>query len=116
MRVISVEQFHQECQAQGVPHSINVAFKCPVCKTIQCAADLIAASAGKNEEEVQKYLGFSCIGRFTHGKQGCDWTLGGLFKLHTLEIEMPDGKKHPHFELATPEEAQAHITQRSVRL
>jgi hypothetical protein len=42
----------------------------------------------------------------------CNWTLGGLFRTHTLEVVTPDGKKHPRFEVATPEQAQAHLDQR----
>jgi len=70
--------------------------------------------------DVQKYFGFSCVGRFTgagnppkpedKGKEqkGCNWTLGGLFQMHDLEVVTPDGKKHPCFEPATPEQAKAH--------
>ena len=42
----------------------------------------------------------------------CNWTLGGLFALHKLEVVTPDGEKHPRFELATPAEAQAHMAAR----
>ena len=118
MRKITLEQFHAELKAQGVPH-LHLAMKCPMCGTIQSAADLIATgTAGHSFEEVEKYLGFSCVGRFTHrqpppkekGTQvGCDWTLGGLFSLHELTVMTPDGQTHPRFELATPKEAQDHI-------
>jgi hypothetical protein len=65
--------------------------------------------------DVEKYLGFSCVGRFTGqgapGKAdagcGCNWTLGGLFQMHKMEVVMDDGKSCPIFELATPEQAQA---------
>ena len=72
-------------------------------------------------DEVEKYLGFSCFGRWTHQKpppkekgtqHGCNWTLGGLFQCHDLEVVTPDGKKHPRFELATQAEAQAHMHER----
>ncbi|MNG26055.1 hypothetical protein D3C84_1109880 [compost metagenome] len=95
----------------------HYAFKCPICSTIQSGADLVAAGAGENFDAVQRFLGFSCIGRFTGvggyvkgtppGK-GCNWTLGGLFKMHDLEVVTEDGEHHPHFEPASPEEAQAH--------
>ncbi|KFH24300.1 hypothetical protein IB61_11625 [Brucella abortus LMN2] len=64
---------------------------------------------------LKKYLGFSCVGRFTgapsprstpDGKP-CDWTLGGLLSLHKLEIVDENGELHPRFEIASPEEAQA---------
>jgi hypothetical protein len=73
------------------------AFKCPRCGTIQTAEDLLAA--GVKKEDLDGYLGFSCIGRFVKGK-GCDWTLGGLLQIHKLEVLTPDGQKHPRFEIA----------------
>lgn len=117
MKTITLAQFQDACRAQGVPR-VHVAAKCPICGTIQSMADLIAAGAGASEEEVEKYMGFSCVGRFkgADGHQrgmppgnGCDWTLGGLFSLHKLEVVTPDGKRHPTFEMATPEEAKAHM-------
>ena len=120
MRTITLEEYHNELKAQKVPRD-HLAVKCPVCGTIQSAFDLIAAGAGKDFEEVEKYLAFSCVGRWTKagpfhrkgGKKsvpqtGCDWTLGGLFRLHNLEVITPDGKKHMRFECCTPEEAQQH--------
>lgn len=57
-------------------------------------------SAGIAEDDVDNYIGFSCVGRFNNKKTGCDWTLGGLFKMHEFEIEDEDGNMHPRFELA----------------
>lgn len=115
-RRIKVAQFHEELKAQGVSGREHLALKCPVCGTVQSGASLIRAGAGTTMDEVERFLGFSCVGRFTdagpHRKdtppgRGCDWTLGGLFKVHELEVEMPDGTVHPSFEPATPDEAQA---------
>lgn len=116
IRSVTLEQHHAEIKAQGVGCSEDVAFVCPLCKQVQSARDLIQAGAGRTFEDVEKYIGFSCVGRFTgagsprkspDGKP-CNWTLGGLFKVHTLEVETPDGKRHPCFALATPEQARAH--------
>jgi len=81
--------------------------------------------AGAPTDEVEPHLGFSCEGRFSNagpwpsdkrrGKivearrlvRGCDWTLGGLFRIHTLEVIDAEGKPHPMFEVASPEEAKA---------
>lgn len=112
---MTLEEFHAACKAQAASRE-QIVFKCPMCKTPQSGRDLIAAGAGQDFDAVEKYLGFSCIGRFTgagsarkepDGKP-CDWTLGGLFQLHKLVVVTPDGKRHPHFELATREEADAH--------
>ncbi|MGH8632096.1 MAG: VVA0879 family protein, partial [Burkholderiales bacterium] len=108
------EQYHDALKAQGVPQD-HLAMKCPMCGVIQSAASLITAGAGATFDDVQKFLGFSCVGRFTDASaprkkpdgKPCDWTLGGLFRVHKLEVVTPDGKAHPRFELATPEEAQA---------
>lgn len=65
----------------------------------QSATDLIEAGAGANFDSVQGFLGFSCIGRFDTSK-GCNWTLGGLFKLHELEIVTEDGERYPRFKVS----------------
>ena len=48
-------------------------------------------------------MGFSCIGMFNEGV-GCDWTLGGLFLIHEIEVESADGKLQPLFKLAEVQE------------
>jgi hypothetical protein len=120
MQTMTLDEYKAAVKAQGVPHE-HIAMKCPMCGTIQSGADLIAAGAGADFDAVEKYLAFSCVGRFTGAGsprkvpdgQPCNWTLGGLFTLHKLEVVTPDGKKHPRFELATPAEAQAHMGART---
>lgn len=116
MEVISIDEFRARCQAQGVRSSEHLAFKCPICGTVQSATSLIRAiGAGATFEAVRDQLGFSCVGRFTAAGphqpdtppgRGCDWTLGGLFRLHKLEV-IHMGQHVMHFAFATPEEAQA---------
>lgn len=115
MNTMTLSEFHAACKAQA-PSRDQVVFRCPMCKTMQSGADLIRAGAGATFEEVEGYLGFSCIGRFTgapsprkepDGKP-CDWTLGGLFSAHTFEVVTEDGKHHPTFELASVEDAMRH--------
>lgn len=117
MRTITLDEFLREVRAQGVPQE-HIAFRCVICSTVQSATDLMRAGAGKTFEDVEKYLGFSCVGRWTgagsHREgaasgRGCDWTLGGLLGLHQLTVVTPDGQKHPRFELATPKEAKDHM-------
>lgn len=117
MKTLTLEEFKATVKVQGVPIE-HVAFRCPMCATVQSASDLIAAGAGPDFDAVEKYLGFSCVGRFTgagspppggdSGGKGCNWTLGGLFRLHTVEVITPDGEHHPRFELVSPDEAKAH--------
>lgn len=133
MRRITIEEFHAELKNQNVNSKEDLAFRCPMCHTVQSARDLIAADAGKTFDEVERYLAFSCVGRFTgagahksaprhsNGRRpkkdtpkdgqtglGCDWTLGGLFQIHELEVMDEGGQSHPRFEPATPEEARKH--------
>lgn len=70
-------------------------FKCPSCGGIQTCQDFIDH---KIEEPDTKFH-FSCIGRWVKGR-GCDWTLGGLFRIHKLEVIDPEGNKHSVFEFA----------------
>lgn len=115
IKSMTLDEFQAACKAQAPSHD-QIVFRCPMCKTLQSARDLIAAGAGSTFDEVERYLAFSCVGRFTgapsprrepDGKP-CDWTLGGFFRLHHFEVVTPDGEKHPRFELATREEADAH--------
>ncbi len=97
MKIMTLEEFETAIKGQGKKRIEEVTFRCPRCKTLQAAQDLINAGAGRTIDEVEKYLAFSCIGRWTKDK-GCDWTLGGLLQIHELEVVTPDGKHHPRFE------------------
>lgn len=102
-RCITVAEFHAELAAQGVGHR-DYAFKCVSCGTVQSMNSLVAAGVPK--DKVDRYVAFSCEGRW-NSERGCDWTLGGLFTIHKLEVVTEDGERHPRFEPATPDEAQA---------
>lgn len=118
IRTLTIPQFHAELKAQGVSSQRHAALVCPICKTVQSMASLV--KAGANPEEAERMIGFSCEGRLTNAgpmpnkpsakrkaQRGCDWSLGGLFKLHTLEVIDEEGEKHPRFEIATEEAAKA---------
>lgn len=114
---ITLAEFRERLAAQGVARE-HSAFCCPVCGTIQSMASLIVA--GASPDEAERLVGFSCEGRLTGAGawprepskkrkaiRGCDWSLGGLFRIHKLEVVAEDGAKHPFFAVATPEDAQA---------
>lgn len=117
MRHISVAELHGLLKAQRMPAREHFAFLCPMCGTVQSAQDLINAGAGRTFDDVERYLGFSCVGRFTGAStprdvpdgEPCDWTLGGLFQTHRIEVVGDAGKADPLFEPATPEQAQQHL-------
>lgn len=116
VQTITLDEYRAAIKAQGVPYE-HFAFRCPRCDTIQSGDDLIRAGAGPDFDAVEKYLGFSCVGRFTGAgsprkapdDRPCNWTLGGLFQLHKLEVVTEDGEHHPRFVPASPEDAQAHM-------
>lgn len=100
-KTMKLDEFIAEAEKRFGKDRKKWRYICPSCETAQSAEDLLAAGVAK--EDVDRYIGFSCIGRFT-GEKGCDWTLGGLFQIHELEIEDHEGKTHPHFELAPGED------------
>lgn len=114
---ISVTEFHRRLKAQSVSAREHVALVCPMCGTVQSLASLMAAGADAGRAE--RMIGFGCEGRLTgagrwpnkpsakrRAVRGCDWSLGGLFRIHRLEV-IDDGEVFPRFEVATPEQAQA---------
>lgn len=113
MERIDTTELHMRMKAQGVSAREHIAFKCPICSTVQSMASLV--HWGAPADKVENYIGFSCEGRFSgagpyvdgSANRGCDWTLGGLFKMHTLEVVLPDGKVQPSFALASADEARA---------
>ncbi len=96
IKIIKKNEFIQIAESRFGPNSKNWKFICPKCKTIQSRQDFI--DNGIEETIAQNQIGFSCIGRHIKEK-GCNWTLGGLFQIHTLEID-DNGELHPFFELA----------------
>lgn len=114
MERIEVAELHKRFKAQGVSNREHIAVKCPICGTVQSLTSF--ERAGVEKEDRERSVGYSCIGRFTNAGpwkkdeppgRGCDWTLGGLFRLHKLEVINDDGKALSFFEVATPEEALA---------
>ena len=107
MRIaIKLADFVNEAKKRFGDDNRKWKFKCPSCGAIQSAEDFSQLDCFKDKKgEINKFIGFSCIGRFTRENEkekfkGCNWTLGGLFQIHALEIEDNDGKMHKHFELA----------------
>lgn len=112
MNSMTLKEFHAACDAQSPEGHEWLVFKCPACKTLQTPVELMQAS-GLTYDEIQGYIGFSCVGRLMHspkepGGKLCKWTLGGFLQIHTFEVIDEDGNHHPLFELATKEEADAH--------
>lgn len=106
MITMTIAEFQAALKAQGVKRHEHLAFRCPMCDTLQSAQDLIEAGAGADFDAVEKYLGFSCVGRWTNAgpppekkgtQKGCNWTLGGFLTITDLVVIAEDGTKHPRF-------------------
>ena len=69
-------------------------FVCPMCGHEQSIETAKAAC----EVDDAEWVPFSCAGRYGD-PEGCDWTLGGLFKFHRLEVRR-DRRMMPVFEFA----------------
>lgn len=115
MKTMTLDEFIAACKAQAKCRD-EIVFICPMCGTLQSGKDFIEAGVGEDFEEIEKFIAYSCIGRWQgadsprkkpDGKP-CNWTLGGLLRTHKLEVITPDGKHHPRFELATKDAAAAH--------
>lgn len=96
METMSLEEFRENIKEE-FGDIMKAEFICPSCKTVQTPQDLIDAGAGKDFDEINGYIGFSCIGRFNNKEKGCDWTLGGLFQIHEFEITRDGQENRPCF-------------------
>lgn len=110
-KTMTIPEFHAALRAQGDTPPVLI---CPACGTAQSMMDHI--DAGATPEQAERTIGFSCFGRRI-GAEGprktpdgkpCNWSLGGLFQIHTPEVIDTEGKAHPMFEPATPEQAAAY--------
>jgi len=95
--VMTLDAWRDEAARRFGPKGRDWKFKCAQCGETQSLKEFV--DAGMTLEEAQSRAHFSCIGRWVKGR-GCDWTLGGLFRIHTMEVQTPDGELTPVFEFA----------------
>lgn len=77
-------------------------FQCVACGHKQSGRSIMERTPTLTAEEVVSRVYFSCEGRWVKGV-GCDWTLGGLFKIHQREVIDEEGKSVPVFLFADEE-------------
>lgn len=116
MKTMSAAEWRAEGERRFGADPRKWVFVCPSCGTHQSAEDFYTkARMQRGTGALNGYLGFSCIGRWTGAGphdpnkpagRGCDWTLGGLFRIHTLEVIDEEGGRHPRFEFADVVEAE----------
>jgi len=92
---------HADWEAEGErlfgPQMRTWRFVCPSCGHVQSAVDAIARNPSVDLTFLRSRINFSCEGRWTPAT-GCDWTLGGLFQIHRLEVVTDEGNVVPTFE------------------
>ena len=81
------------------------AFVCPVCGHVATVLDWKLAGAPEGA------VAFSCVGRWTgeggemgDGKQPCNYSGGGLFRLNPVTVVDWDGQERGVFAFAPPQE------------
>lgn len=78
-------------------------FRCVACGHVQ--SHELAVARKPDIGDTSSWIAFACEGRH-NSKVGCDWTLGGLFQIH--ELEVVDGVRIvPCFEFADDPESAA---------
>ena len=71
-------------------------FVCPSCGNVQSVASILAVAPELARDDVKSWIYCDCQGRHVEG--GCNWTLGGLLRIHRLEVVTADGSVVPVFE------------------
>lgn len=96
---------HEEWTAKAIelfgPKGRDWKFKCPICGHVQSGQGFIDR-CGMTPEQAMQRAYFSCEGRWNKDV-GCDYTLGGLFTIPGVLVNM-DGKERPAFAFAGKDE------------
>ena len=65
---------------------LNWKFQCISCGNVQSVCSVMQRNPELTDADaVLHWIGYACEGRHTEDV-GCDWSLGGLFHLHHLEV------------------------------
>lgn len=96
MRRLSYEDWIKKAKELFGKDSYNWRFKCASCGHIQSINSMLEHNPLLKAKDFENSIYFNCEGRTNEG-YGCDWSLGGLFHVHKLEVEF-NGKNVPVFE------------------
>jgi hypothetical protein len=72
-------------------------FKCAKCGHVQSAASVHSHKPEIMPEQARAWIHQNCEGRYISG-HGCDWSLHGLFRIHTLAVILETGRACATFE------------------
>lgn len=98
MEIINYEDWIKKAKELYGEDPDNWKFKCPICGHIQSIKSVLEHGPSLERQKVQDWIHYNCEGRINEG-YGCDWTLGGFFHVHKVEVEF-NGKLVPVFEYA----------------
>jgi len=112
MRTMTQEAWHARGTELYGENPNHWKFRCPACGHVQSMQGMLDRNPDLKPGDIEGRVYFSCEGRLTEGV-GCDWSLGGLLKMHALEVFDADGVKHNIFEFADDPvgESQKHWKQ-----
>ena len=96
MRTLTHDEWHARGRELYGDDPRKWRFRCVACGNIQSHESV--TERNPRIGDTSRWIYYACEGRHTDGV-GCDWTLGGLFKVHKLEVR--DGERPvPCFEFA----------------
>lgn len=98
-REITIENWKKVGEKLFGPEFKKWKFVCVKCGNIQSIESMLEHNPNLEEKDLRNSVYFNCEGRLTD-KIGCDWSLGGLFKIHQTEVKLPDGDFVPVFDFS----------------
>lgn len=84
-------------------------FVCVNCGNVQSATSMVEHNPELDIEDLANSVYFSCEGRLTEGR-GCNWSLGGLFRIHKREVVTEDREHIPVFLFDGEQEAPEKLS------
>lgn len=99
MKTMTVKEWRARGEALYGKNEREWKFRCVKCGNVQSAVLVDERNPEQIGQIKSNWIYFACEGRKTAGV-GCDWSLGGLFTIHKLEVIDERGRRHPAFEFA----------------
>lgn len=110
MRTLTAPEWRARGSELYGPDMRDWKFRCVACGHVQ--SHNLAKERNPDIGDTSSWIYFSCEGRHNPAV-GCDWTLGGLFQIHELEVVKEDGQRCPCFEFAgDPPSAKPYMAPR----
>lgn len=110
---IPLADWRDEATNRFGPDPNDWRFVCPSCGHVQTRRDFL--QLGMGAAQVDRYLAFSCVGRWHIGRDvvddmgvpsrgyGCRYSGGGLFNISPYQLILPQGDERPTFAFDGPD-------------